>query len=284
MIRPGSKVRECLMRRVLLAAAMFGMAASAQAADMPDFLRGSVGGYSPIVNWRGAYVGGQGVWAFSQQTFTGSTMDQSVLAGLIAGRPVSEIVGITAPTPFGTTTRGTAGFGLFTGYNWQWDEVVAGIELSYLHGNFGGSASAVRQFSNATALSDGLFHEPILTSTSTISVTDYATFRVRAGYAFGCFLPYAFGGFALGYGNLATSARVDDFVSASASGPFTELPPLSGTARGENHVMSGYTGGLGVDISLIGGLFARAEWEYVRFTTKVDTNTNSVRVGLGYKF
>jgi opacity protein-like surface antigen len=28
----------------------------------------------------------------------------------------------------------------------------------------------------------------------------------------------------------------------------------------------------------------RAEWEYVRFTSSVDTSVNTVRAGLGYKF
>ena len=45
-----------------------------------------------------------------------------------------------------------------------------------------------------------------------------------------------------------------------------------------------YSGGLGVDINLIGGLFMRAEWEYARFTSSVDTSINNVRAGLGYKF
>jgi len=44
------------------------------------------------------------------------------------------------------------------------------------------------------------------------------------------------------------------------------------------------TAGLGVDVNLVGGLFMRAEWEYVRFTSQVDTNINTVRAGLGYKF
>ena len=35
---------------------------------------------------------------------------------------------------------------------------------------------------------------------------------------------------------------------------------------------------------LVGGLFLRAEWEYVRFTSSVDTSINTVRAGLGYKF
>jgi outer membrane immunogenic protein len=28
----------------------------------------------------------------------------------------------------------------------------------------------------------------------------------------------------------------------------------------------------------------RAEWEYLRFTSSIDTNINTVRAGLGYKF
>jgi opacity protein-like surface antigen len=175
-------------------------------------------------------------------------------------------------------------YGAFTGYNWQWDDVVAGIEVSYLHGDLGGSVSAARQFASAGALSDGLFHDPRVTSTQSISISDYATFRARAAYAYDCFLPYAFGGFALGYGSVATTVRIDDFVSATAGGPFVGLPPLVGTHAGSNHVVYGYTGGLGVDISLIAGLFMRAEWEYVRFTQQVDTNVNTIRLGLGYKF
>jgi outer membrane immunogenic protein len=51
-----------------------------------------------------------------------------------------------------------------------------------------------------------------------------------------------------------------------------------------NHLIYGYTAGLGIDVNLIGGLFMRAEWEYVRFTDQVDTSINTARIGLGYKF
>jgi outer membrane immunogenic protein len=274
---------EYLMRVVLLAAVMFGTVSCAQAADMPDYLRGSVEP-APTVNWRGFYVGGQGAWASSAQTFTGSTMDRSVFPKMISGNVINEIAGITAPTPVGTTGKGSTGYGAFTGHNWQWDDAVLGLEMSYLHGGFGGSVSAIRQFASSSALSDGLFHDPKVTSTSTIEITDYATFRARAAYAYNCFLPYAFGGFALGYANVLSSVRIDDFVGANAGGPFSGLPPLSGTSTGENHLIYGYTAGLGIDINLIGGLFMRAEWEYVRFTAQVDTNINTVRAGLGYKF
>src|SRR5712691_13529837 len=65
MISPGLSVRwSVAMRRVLLAAAMLGAAAGAQAADMPDLpiLRGAFteGPTAAPVNWQGYYIGGQG--------------------------------------------------------------------------------------------------------------------------------------------------------------------------------------------------------------------------------
>jgi opacity protein-like surface antigen len=59
---------------------------------------------------------------------------------------------------------------------------------------------------------------------------------------------------------------------------------LSASNLVHNHLIYGYSAGLGVDVNLIGGLFARAEYEYVRFTSTVDTSINTARVGLGYKF
>jgi opacity protein-like surface antigen len=35
---------------------------------------------------------------------------------------------------------------------------------------------------------------------------------------------------------------------------------------------------------LVGGLFARAEYEYQRVTSNIETNINTVRLGVGYKF
>jgi opacity protein-like surface antigen len=111
-----------------------------------------------------------------------------------------------------------------------------------------------------------------------------ATFRARAAYAWGCFLPYMFGGFALGKADIARSVTVYDAVSSTINGPFTPLATLSATDAVHNHLIYGYTAGLGVDVNLVGGLFMRAEWEYIRFTSQVETNINTVRAGLGYKF
>ena len=75
-----------------------------------------------------------------------------------------------------------------------------------------------------------------------------------------------------------------DSVSAVAGGPFTLLPPVSASGVTHNHLVYGYTAGLGIDVNLVAGLFMRAEWEYVRFTAAIDTQVNTERAGLAYKF
>jgi outer membrane immunogenic protein len=274
------------MRRFLLAAVMMGAASCAQAADMPDLpiLRGSYvdGLTTSQVNWQGFYVGGQGGYGSSDEKFAGSNanmIDTLLDHNVIQQMQVSQWnLGLA-----GQSARSSA-YGAFAGYNWQWDDVVVGLEASYVHGSFGGASRATKELVSGSALSDTFFHDVAVDSSASISISDMATFRARAAYAWGCFLPYMFGGFALGKADIARSVTIHDAVSTTINGPFTPLATLNATDAVHNHLIYGYTAGLGVDVNLIGGLFMRAEWEYVRFTSQVDTNINTVRAGLGYKF
>lgn len=268
------------MRRFLLAAAMVTTVSCAQAADMPDYLRGSVGP-TPTVNWRGFYVGGQGGYGSSDENFGGS--NTNMLAALISDNVIQQMGVAQWNLGLGKDSARSSGYGAFTGYNWQWDDVVLGVEASYLHGSFGGMSSAFKELVGGP-LSDNLFHDVSVTSSASIAISDMATFRGRAAYSFGCFLPYVFGGFALGNADISRSVLVTDAVSSARFGPYLQLQPLSADDAVHNHLIYGYTAGLGIDINLIGGLFMRAEWEYVRFTAQVDTSINTVRAGLGYKF
>jgi outer membrane immunogenic protein len=274
------------MRGFLLAAVMFGAVSGAQAADLPDLpiLRGAYtdGLSAPRVNWQGFYIGGQGGYGSSDENFNGSTTN--MVAALISDNVIQEMGVGQWNVQLGKDSARSSGYGAFTGYNSQWDDVVLGLEASYLHGTFGGSASATRALTSGNALSDNFFHSVSVTSTSAISISDMATFRARAGYAWGCFLPYVFGGFALGNANISRSVLITDAVSPTALGRFFPLQPSFADDAVHNHLIYGYTAGLGVDINLVGGLFARAEWEYVRFTAVTDTNINTVRAGLGYRF
>ncbi|HLX17156.1 MAG TPA: outer membrane beta-barrel protein [Bradyrhizobium sp.] len=271
------------MRRVLLAAAMLGTASCAQAADMPDFLRGSyLPGPVSSVNWRGFYLGGQVGYGSSDEHFSGS--NSTLLAALLDHNVIQQMDVANWNLGLGGESKRAPGYGAFTGYNWQWDDVVAGLEMSYLHGSFGGQSTAFKALRSGAPLSDNFFHDVSVTSSAAIDITDMATFRARAAYSFGCFLPYAFAGVALGNANISRSVLVTDGVSLTALGPFTPLVPLSASDAVHNHLIYGYTAGVGIDINLIGGLFLRGEWEYVRFTAAVETNINTVRAGLAYKF
>jgi outer membrane immunogenic protein len=274
------------MRLILLAAMMCGVAAGAQAADLPDLpiLRGAVtdGLSTSNVNWQGFYVGGQAGYGSSDENFTGS--NANMLAALLDHNVIQQMQVSNWNLGLGKQSSRSSGYGGFVGYNWQWTDVVIGLEASYLHGTFGGTAHASRELVSGTALTDGLFHDVAVDSSASISVSDMATLRARAAYVWGCFLPYAFGGIALGNADISRSVVVRDAVSNTIAGPFVPLATLTATNVQHNHLVYGYSAGLGVDVNLVGGLFMRAEWEYVRFTSSVDTSINTVRAGLGYKF
>jgi opacity protein-like surface antigen len=282
------------MRRLLLAAMMFGAVSGARAADLPDLpiLRGSYTERltSSKVNWQGFYVGGQGGYGSSDENFAGSNVN--MLAALLDHNVIQQMDVANWNLGLGKDSARSPGFGGFAGYNWQWDDVILGLEGSYLHGSFGGQSNAFKELVSGSALTDGNFHDVAVTSSAAISISDMATLRARAGYAYGSFLPYVFAGVALGNADITRTVTVHDQYAptfagavASCSGP---TPPVCATLNAvdavHNHLIYGYTAGLGVDINLIGGLFMRAEWEYVRFTATVDTSVNTVRAGLGYKF
>ncbi|CCE03818.1 conserved hypothetical protein [Bradyrhizobium sp. STM 3809] len=266
---------------------MCGMVTAAQAADLSDLpiLRGSVtdGLNNSRVNWDGYYAGVQGGYGSSDENFNGST--STMTAAVLANTLIESQMQVSAwNMNLGKQSSRSSGFGGFVGYNSQWDDVVLGVEASYMHGKFGGMASSTRALTSASALSDGNYHSVSSTQSSQISIKDMATIRGRAGYALGCFLPYAFFGLALGNADIGQTVTVQDSVSTTQLGTYTALAPLSANNIQHNHLIYGYSAGLGVDVNLVGGLFARAEYEYIRFTSTVDTSVNTVRAGLGYKF
>jgi len=275
------------MRRFLLAAVMMGAVSAAHAADLPD-LPALRGGYtdglsSTTVNWQGFYIGAQGGYGSSDAKLSGSNSDlaAAVLANSIIGNQMRVA---QWNLPFNAQSSRASGYGGFFGYNWQWTDAVVSFEASYLHGSFGDTEVKTQSLPSATILSDGLYHFATATSSSSISITDMATIRGRAAYAFGCFLPYLFGGFALGNADISRVYTAQDSVGPVFLGGYIPSQSFRATDNLNNHLIYGYTGGLGVDVSLTAGLFLRAEWEYVRFTSSVDTSINTVRAGLGYRF
>src|SRR5260370_9580605 len=229
---------------LVLGAGVFGAGSGARAGDMPDFLRGSLpAGHAPTVNWQGFYIGAQAGYGSSDENFNGS--NTNMLAALISNNVIQEMGVSQWNLGLGKNSARAPGYGAFAGYNWQSDDVVFGLETSYLHGSFGGKSSAFKALRSGSVLSDNFFHDVSVTSSAAITISDMATFRARAAYAYGCFLPYVFGGFALGNADITRSVRVTDGVSLAALGPFTPPPPFSSHDALHHPLLHGLTGGLG---------------------------------------
>ncbi len=219
------------MRALAFCVALTAVSAGpAAAADMPEFLRGTLS--AGPVRWDGVVLGGQFGYTNMNTNF--------------------QNVSTVAPPP--NTATSSTSYGGFLGYNIQWDDLVLGIDGEYTR------PSSLQTSSQATALGT--------TVTSQLKLTDYATFRARAGYAFGQFLPYGFVGAAVGRMNYST-----------VSGGIT-------TAHRDNAIDGGFTAGLGLDVAILPNVFLRGEWEYIAFAqvSGIRATDNTGRVGIGIRF
>ena len=253
------------MRRFLLVAVMCGAVTGAQAADMPDFLRGSVteGLSNSKVNWQGYYVGGQVSYGSVTSKVPGGA-NSDLQSTFIPPNNVSYNWQ-ALPSAHSNTT----GFGAFAGYNSQWDDVVIGFEANYIHDGIRSVANSVGYVYQP----DNVTLQSITHSSAAVKLTDFGSLRIRGGYVVGCFLPYLFAGTGMG------TQTVDRTVSV-----FPDPVRPGSTSGSKTKLVYGYSAGAGVDVMLVGGLFVRAEYEYRRVTSDVETNINTVRAGLGYKF
>jgi len=271
------------MRRFAAAMMLAGVVQGAQAADMPDLpiLRGSlIDGPSTYVNWRGFYAGAQGGIGSSDMNFSGTT--SSIVAKLLDGTTI-ENSGQTSQWPvLGKKSQQGSGFGGFVGYNFQWDDIVLGVEANYMHGDFGGSDSGTmsRFFTDANNFTDYVDYN----ASAQFKIRDMGSVRGRVGWAWNNFLPYAFGGVSLGQADVIKSAQVSG-TQVNNAAPFQTVPfSVSQTEGQSSRFIYGYAAGLGMDVMLFGNVFVRGEWEYLKFVGPVDTSINTFRGGLGYRF
>ncbi|MGB8603605.1 outer membrane protein [Bradyrhizobium sp.] len=296
------------MRRYLLAAMMFGAASGAQAADMPDLpvLRGSfpAGLSTATRNWDGWYAGGQVGYSSANMDFAQSVvgLTNTIFRNSVLQQPTSQLSLLNKASVQST------GFGAFVGRNYQYDDLVFSLEANYNYiNNLVGKASASigpLQITNPT----GQVSPPgvtttyavTLTGTATAQIKDVITFRGRAGWAYENFLPYMFGGLAVGrmdvYRNVTSAVtRRDDVtstdifgVTSTTIGPTLPVPSVSQSLTQErtNNFVVGWTLGLGMEYMVWNCLFLRGEWEYIKFVQVMNTPIamNSARLGIGYKF
>ncbi len=284
------------MRRWMLVAVVAAAARSAQAADLPDLsdlpvLRGGItdGLSRSSVNWQGAYIGGHAAYSSANMDFSNATSSlTSFMLQNIAYEPT-----VSSWTLLGRSSPVSAGFGGFVGYNAQWDDALLGIEANYTHLSDLTGASSNTLPPLIIAGGNGCWQFPGKTNTlcavqlggtASAQVADVLTLRGRAGYAVGNFLPYMFGGLALGRVNITRSVTVTENDSYSDNSTYSTTQ--SSTAPNNNLLAYGYTAGGGFEALLWGGLFGRVEYEYVKFVSVKDINVqmSTVRAGFGYKF
>jgi opacity protein-like surface antigen len=291
------------MRRLLLAAMTIGVVSGARAADMPDFLRGSIPAAPVTRNWDGWYAGGQVSYSAVASDFTNSVVGLTnfIFRDSVLQQPTSQF-GLLAKT----TTQGS-GFGAFVGRIYQWEDLVFGVEANY---NYFDRLSTSTSASNSLDIVNpaGQVSAPGVTTTygvtltgrSAVQIKDAITFRGRAGWATGNFLPYVFGGVAVGRMDVSRSVtssvtRRDDVTSTDIFGVTTTtigatlpVPAQSQTLieQRTNAFVAGWTGGLGLEYMLWDSVFMRGEWEYVKFLSVKNTvvQANNLRAAIGYKF
>jgi outer membrane immunogenic protein len=275
--RRGAALRAGLAVAALLAALPQGVARA------DDWLDGALRGtFSPApVRWEGLSLGAQAGLTSMDTDFGGST-GQQVAYILRSSTLESEAHPETwATLPHNITN--SKNYGAFLGYTYQWDQLVLGFDGAYNRLS-GANATASDGMTRVVTTSDTVQHTVTISAASSTTLVDYATMRMRAGYAFGQFLGYAFVGGAVGRFNYTNTTTVRD--SQLLGGVTTVFGPVTQTDGKNNAVVGGFTAGLGMDVALLPNVFLRAEWEYVGFApiSGIRSSINTGRVGIGMRF
>jgi len=183
-------------------------------------------------------------------------------------------------------------FGIL-GYNYLFDDVVLGFEADYTRS--GHNYSVSDYIGRRTTTSDGTLNDWSMSTNQGAKLNDYATLRLRMGWAYGRIMPYATIGGALGRFNTTSTIkstwyfyRTNPTTGAAeegyASGYEPSVAPVGSTKK--NTYAFGLSAGAGVDWALTDNLFLRAEYQIVRFAeiegTTVTVNTGRVAAALKF--
>jgi opacity protein-like surface antigen len=290
-------MESALVRWVVCAVLLCAVASSAAAQEFGPPLRGPEPITQPSTpHWGGFYFGGQTGYSSADADFSRST--QSLLAYSLRGLTLEADADPSSEPILGHGGADAAGYGGFVGYNVQWQEAILGLEVNYTHSPFTATASNSAFLDRIYAIGSNSLTSVTEQGTGSLEITDYASLRLRAGWTFGNnFLPYAFGGLAVGRGSYSLTTLVYGQQSSPVS-PATPLLPctpspgtcldysFSNSASGNDIFMYGYSVGAGVDVALATNLFLRGEFEYVAFpeVQGISVNIATARIGVGLKF
>lgn len=264
----------------------------AVAADYP-VLRGSQIEDTPpppsYFNWTGFYFGGgAGISSTEFEPGTG-LQDLARFAYRNTTLGAENDMGAFVNNLPSKRDSGATYFG-FAGYNLAFGDAVLGFEFDYT--SSGHRYSIDDYIARRSTTSDGTLNDWTMTTNQGAKLNDYATARLRMGWAFGSFMPFATIGGAVG--------RFDTTSTIRATWEFERVNPVTGLV--ESGIASGYpltvgsskknvygfgvTAGLGVDWALTDNLFLRGEYQLIRFADVEGTSTtiNTGRVAAALKF
>ncbi|CAH1650260.1 Opacity protein-like surface antigen [Hyphomicrobiales bacterium] len=261
----------------------------AQAADLDySALRGAImdDKSTDAADWSGVYLGAQAGYANANVDFGRATGD--LIAHVLRDTIIEAEAAVSGWTALPERDARRGIFGGFLGYNSQWDDVVLGIEANYNHTNL--NITARDQLQRSHVASDRYTYNVDLDARSTVRVTDYITFRARAGYALGSIMPYAMMGVAVGRATIDRSASVavtaNDYSGMGRPVASLNPNPTTLSEKKNNEFAYGMAAGLGVDMLLTDSVFLRGEYEYIRFMSfsKARADINALRGAVGVKF
>ena len=280
-----------MIRTLAIAAALIGATGGAAlAADLSSLpLRGAIYETGGGSNWSGFYAGalagygsadinmGDGAKNAAAQVFRGTTLEADTNASSLA-------------TVASRDAR-SAMYGGFIGYNWAWDGAVLGFEADYSHSKLkaDGSDTIGRSYVDASNYQYNWQVEARAKS----SLSDLGTFRARAGWDFGSFLPYLTFGVAVGRGKYDGSTTVTLAGCqqvADINGIYQPCTPVGSTqtigSPKKNTFSAGMVGGVGVDMLLTDSVFARLEYQYIQLynSGEAQHKINIARAGVGVRF
>jgi outer membrane immunogenic protein len=272
------------LRAGLAALMLVLIAQSAAAADLGDMLRGSFDNGASASRWDGVHFGVQFGLTNMNTDFGNST--SSLIAFILRNTEVEDQFSPSNWTTLPPNTTNGRQYGAFLGYNWQWDQLVAGFDLGYNRISSLTTSASDTIARQVVTTPDNVNNALTITAQSSLRLIDYATMRARAGYAMGQFLPYAMIGAAVGRFNYANTATVHNVGTPPPGSPILPFDVTETRSNGKDNAIVGGVAGLGMDVALLPNVFLRGEWEYIAFAPVggIRSSINTGRVGLGVKF
>jgi outer membrane immunogenic protein len=275
------------MRRWFVSLCLLGLSPAAYAADFGTPRAPSAfGPPAPFHGrWSGLYGGGQIGYGTARMDFRNAFDSSNIFDST---DPFTGPLGSVSDwAVFGSDKPSAVSYGAFIGFNSQWEDAVIGVEFNYNHTSLKGSASDSICYHETDpacglprTLGDSNDYNVTINAAASAHLTDYATFRARAGWAYGDILPYVMVGLAVG--------RVETVRTATATG---ELVGGGGNfvhteSAANTRYPWGYAAGAGIDFLLWPNVFVRGEYEFVHLNnaTNIDLDLHTARVAVGLKF